>query len=1134
MTQFAVAGKWDLFRHCCCDPCHDANVNGGRGMPEGVLDGAGRLAQSQLARALGADAFASIEGEVRYLELAPGDVLMAEGDEADELYLLLSGGLEVTIGADGEEQTLTRLEAGSTVGEIALLAGDRRSATVRAVEACHVAAISDVGFRRLLAEHPAEAETLARRASERLRETQLVGQLNQLFGHLDAEVLATIKDLMEWVPVRAGTRLFEEGDEGDAAYLVVTGRLRAFRRGPEGLEVEVGEVGRAEMAGEMALLEDLPRGATVYAVRDSNLVRFSRTAFDALVTRYPAAGLVVAQTVLRRASRRDERAQRLSVAVVAGGEDVEVDDFARRLATSFGPDACYVTSADVDRQLGVAGLSQVGDDEIGSVRLAYWLEELQERHRFIVYGVDDSWSAWSRRALRWSDHVLVVADADADPRPTAFESEMWRLVEQQKHPKVSLALLHPADTELPSGTPRWLEPRRLSSHHHLRIDDDATFDRLGRLLAGRGTSVVLGGGGARGFAHLGVLVVLEGTGVPIDMIGGTSIGAIMAAGPAMGWSAEELRLLAVEQFRKIFDYTLPSVAVLKGERITAKLRKTFGDADISDLWIPYFCVSTNLTTAGAHYHDRGPLVDAIRASIAIPGVLPPVPCNGELLVDGGILDNVPVDEMRRRNATGRVLAIDVAPAEGPTVGEDYGLWISGFRALLDRRRGNAAPAMLATLVRSSLIASVRDRDRVVRDRVADLYLDVTVDGGGLLDFSAAEHIAASAESTTRPIIRRWVRSTDPKELNYVQTTASAGAVLSDVSPRSRWAGMILLTLRDLQHRAVRFAAVIAGTAVVLALLFLMTGLIEQFHLEPEDTVDALGAESWLLRDGVSGAFTAASTMPADTADALGDGAAPVVVARHSIAETSGSTDVVIIGYQQGELGEPPLDDGALPANDGEVLIDDSAGVAPGEEIALGGEQYLVSGTTDRTTMFAGMPLVFMDIGTAQELVYRGQPLATAVLLPEAPEQAPEGFTLIAPDDIATDGLRPLDGAISSIEIIRVLLWFVAAMIIGTMIYLSALERRRDVAVLKAVGSSTGQMAGSIALQGALTALAAALIASVLQVALVPVFPLEVTVPARAFWQIPVIAVLVSLLAGAVGLRKAVSTDPALAFAGPGS
>jgi NTE family protein/lysophospholipid hydrolase len=1106
-------------------------------MPEG---GGPRVNQQQLdssdlARALGADALTALSSEVRTFELDAGAVLVHQGDTADELYLLLSGSLEVAIDGAGGEQTLTRLGAGATVGEIALLAGDRRSATVRACEPCTLAAISEAGFQRLLVEHPVEAESLARRASERLRETQLVGQLNQLFGHLDTEVLATIKDLIEWVPVRAGTRLFEEGDPGDAAYLVVTGRLRAFRRDEHGNEVEVGEVGRAEMAGEMALLEDTPRSATVYAVRDSQLVRFSRAAFTAMVTRYPLAGLVVAQTVLRRTSgERVSRPQHLSVAVVHGEGDVDVRDFARRLVDAFGDGARYVSSETIDAELGRAGISQLSDDDVGSVRLAYWLEEQQERHRFIVYGVDDTWSTWGRRALRWSDHVLVVADSTADHRPAPFESEMWHLVEQQKHPKVSLALVHPEDTTLPAGTARWLDARpELSSHHHLRRGDPVTMQRLARLLSGRATSVVLGGGGARGFAHLGVLVVLEEVGVPVDMIGGTSIGSIMAAGPAMGWTAEETRQMAVEQFRHIFDYTLPSVSVLKGHRIAAKLEDAFGDVDIADLWIPYFCVSTNLTTAGARYHDRGRLIDAIRASIAIPGVLPPVPIGGELFVDGGILDNVPVDEMRRRNPTGQVLAIDVAPAEGPVAPSDYGLSMSGFRAALDRRRGTAPPGLLATMVRSSLVASVRDRDRAVRDGVADLYLDVTVDGGGLLDFSCADRIAASAETSTRPILRRWYRGTDPDDHGYIRTTASAGTVLSDVHRRSKGFSVLLLTLRDLQHRAVRFAAVIAGTAVVLALLFLMTGLVEQFHREPVDTVEALGAEAWLLRDGVSGAFTAASTMPVETAELVGGDAAAVVVARHSIAGGE-PTDVVIIGYQQGRLGQPQPGAGSVPDAPGQVLVDDSAGVRPGEEIRLGVATFEVTGTTDRTTMFAGMPLVFMDIADAQDLVYRGQPLATAVLLGEEPASVPDGFALHTPEAIATDGLRPLDGAISSINIIRVLLWFVAAMIIGTMVYLSALERRRDVAVLKAVGGSTTQMGSSIALQGALTALAAALIAGVLQLALVPVFPLEVTVPARAFYQIPVIAVLVSLLAGAVGLRKAVSVDPALAFAGPGS
>jgi putative ABC transport system permease protein len=347
--------------------------------------------------------------------------------------------------------------------------------------------------------------------------------------------------------------------------------------------------------------------------------------------------------------------------------------------------------------------------------------------------------------------------------------------------------------------------------------------------------------------------------------------------------------------------------------------------------------------------------------------------------------------------------------------------------------------------------------------------------------------------------------------------------------------MLLLTMRDLQHRAIRFGAVISATAVVLALLFLMTGLVEQFHREPVETVDAIGGEGWLLREGVSGAFTSASTLPADTAAAItGVDAAPIVVARHSFDDAGEQTDVVLVGYQPGGLGEPEVADGELPSGPSEVLIDESSDLGPGDEIGLGTRQFTISGVTKGTTMFAGMPLVFMDIAGAQDLIYRGQPLATAVLLSGTPDSVPDGFAVKSPAEIAEDGTRPLDGAISSIELIRFLLWFVAAMIVGTMIYLSALERRRDVAVLTAVGGSTSQMAASVALQGVLIAIASALLASGLQTLLVPVFPMLVVVPARAFVQIPLIAVLVALVSGAVGLRKTINTDPALAFSGPGS
>ena len=1120
---------------------------GEEGAPGGTASAlADALAQSELLRGATKIEFEHIQDQIHAVHLEAGDELIAKGDDAEHLFVVVDGQLEVVLDTGNGTQQLSLLRPGAVVGEIGLLAGDTRSATVRAVSACDLVAVSAEGVRRLLAENPAHAEELARRASQRLRRGQLIEHFTRLVGVIDPDLLATIEEFMEWVSVPAGTQLFAEGDVGDAAYLVATGRLRAFRRNNQtGADVEIGEIGRAELVGEMALLDGGPRSASVYSVRDSQLIRFSRAAYDELLHRYPHIGLQIAQMALRRtrstapATRGRER--RLSFALVAATPGVDVIAFAEHLAGALGPTARVVTGGDIDTDLGRDGMADIADDDLGYLRLAYRLEELEQRHRYLVYVVDPTWTPWSQRALRWSDHVLLVADAGADPTPGPLERELWATVTRRHHPAVSLALVHPADTRLPTGTRAWLEHRSVASHHHVRRGRPDHMARLARLLAGTATSLVLGGGGARGFAHLGVLQVLEDEGVPIDMVGGTSIGAIMAAGPAMGWSAAEMRRAAIDSFTNLFDYTLPTTSLLRGRRITSKLERHFHGVDITDLWLPYFCVSTNLTRGAAEVHDRGPLVRSIRASIAIPGVLPPVPHDGDLLVDGGVLDNVPVDEMRRRNPTGKVVAVDVAPVEGPVAERDYGLSASGLRAMLMRRRGVGPPNLISTMVRASIIGSVRDRHRVVEDEVADLYLDVAVDGGGMLDFSAGEQIADGAATATRPILTSWFRDAgngqNGHNVGYVRTAPARRAIVDPASSRRRLrrGGVLLLTLRDLQFRAARFGAVVLGTSVVLTLLFLMTGLTEQFHREPRDTVSSFGADGWVLREGASGAFTSAATMPAEVAGlVVGASAAPVVVARHSLTEAGGQTDIVVVGFAPGRLGEPVLESGRLPRAPDEVVIDDASGLDIGETARVGDRRYVVTGTTDRRTMFAGMPLVFMELRSAQQLLYRGADLATAVVVDGTPTSLPEGFTIVEPAAVAEDALRPLERSISSVNLIRILLWLVAALIIGTMTYLSALERRRDVAVLKAVGAATTQLGASIALQGALIALVAACLASVLQVVMVPVFPLEVTVPGRAFVQVPLIAVLVALAAGAVGLRNAVRTDPALAFAGPGS
>ncbi|MEO1064672.1 MAG: ABC transporter permease [Actinomycetota bacterium] len=346
--------------------------------------------------------------------------------------------------------------------------------------------------------------------------------------------------------------------------------------------------------------------------------------------------------------------------------------------------------------------------------------------------------------------------------------------------------------------------------------------------------------------------------------------------------------------------------------------------------------------------------------------------------------------------------------------------------------------------------------------------------------------------------------------------------------------MILLTLRDLRHRAVRFAVVTVLGAVVFTLLFVMTGLVEQFNREPYDTVDAFGASTWVTAQGISGPFTASSPIPASSfLQVEADDAVPAVVARSSLSATGVDEEIVLVGHVPGALGAPPTVSGRSVEGPGEAVIDDTLDIPLGEVARIGGDEFTVVGWSRDTSLLAGIPLAFVSLEDAQDVAFRTRDVVSVVLADGPVDAVPDGTVAVPSDDIAESALGPLDGAIASVDLVRVLLWLVAAVIIGAVVYLSALERQRDFAVLKAVGVSDRSLLGSLALQAALVALLAVGLAAVIQIFLAPVFPLKVRVPDRAFWQLPLLAIVVALLAGVAGMRRVARSDPALAFSGAG-
>jgi putative ABC transport system permease protein len=345
-----------------------------------------------------------------------------------------------------------------------------------------------------------------------------------------------------------------------------------------------------------------------------------------------------------------------------------------------------------------------------------------------------------------------------------------------------------------------------------------------------------------------------------------------------------------------------------------------------------------------------------------------------------------------------------------------------------------------------------------------------------------------------------------------------------------------VALADLQWRRRRFVIAVLATSLVFGMTLLMAGFATSLHNEGRRIVAALGADAWLVAAGASGPFTTSTPVPAAEATRVaalpGVVRADPVVIVHSTIRRPAVRDVNVIGARPGGLGTPPLAGGRPVTRAGEVVADTGLGLAVGDRLELSGRRLEVVGLADRVTWFFGMPTLFLALEDAQAVAFGGQPLAMAVLTRGVPAAGAAGLERFSNTQAVADLERPLVRGLQSIDLISALLWLVAAGIIGSIMYLSVLERLRELAVLKAVGASNRSLLAGFAIQAVLLSAAAAVLAMGIATVLAPVFPFTVEIPAAAFPRLVVTAMVVGLAASVVGLRRAVSVQPALAFGGP--
>ncbi|XP_023793697.1 patatin-like phospholipase domain-containing protein 7 [Cyanistes caeruleus] len=750
-------------------------------------------AKKDLSTLMKLDNPALLNGKVTLHQVTAGTVLSRQGDQDVNVCFVVSGMLHVyQRKIDSEEDTcLFITHPGELVGQLAVLTGEPLIFTIKANRDCSFLSISKSHFYEIMREQPSVvlgvAHTVVKRMSPFVRQIDFA---------------------LDWMEVEAGRAVYRQGDKSDCTYIVLNGRLRSVLRMDDGKKHLTGEYGRGDLIGVVEALTHQPRATTVHAVRDSELAKLPEGALISIKRKFPQVVTrlihLLGEKILgslqqgghplglhSSSSKWDagNPASNLStVAIMPVSKEVPLTAFTLELKhalSAVGP-ALLLTSDNIKQRLGSAAL-----DSIHEYRLTSWLGQQEDIHRIVLYQADSTLTPWTQRCIRQADCILIVGLGDQEPTV----GELERMLENTAvRAQKQLVLLHKEDGPLPSRTVEWLNMRSwCSAHLHIHCprrvfskrslpklvemyervfqkvpDRHSDFSRLARVLTGNAIALVLGGGGARGCSQVGVIRALIEAGIPVDMIGGTSIGAFMSALYAEERSYNQMRIKARQWamvmnsvFKTILDLTYPITSMFSGAAFNNSINNIFKDKQIEDLWIPYFTITTDITASAMRVHRDGSLWRYVRASMSLSGYMPPLcdPKDGHLLMDGGYINNLPADVARSMGAK-VVIAIDVGSRDETDL-TNYGDCLSGWWLLWKRWNPLAEKVKVLNMAeiqtRLAYVCCVRQLEMVKNSDYCE-YIRPPIDRYGTLDFGKFDEICEVGYQHGKTVFNVWCRS----------------------------------------------------------------------------------------------------------------------------------------------------------------------------------------------------------------------------------------------------------------------------------------------------------------------------------------------------------------------------------------
>ena len=658
--------------------------------------------------------------------------IYCNSEEVSKFLIICSGKCNLVDESGAINRTLN---SGDFFGLISLFTNSSKNYDLITSEKSKILELEKSKLMELANKIPDIKKQLLQIVNKQLFNPEINAALSTIAKGVDTKTIKELKKDISWKTLNDSEILFNEGDIGDSCYIVMSGRVQALKNYGKDNEVVLGELKKGDIIGDMALITGEKRSATIKASKLSRLIYISKKSFDQVMYSNPKALMEVSKTLINRLKFQDKK-EKINKNIIIGILSL-VDNKTNQ---------DFYSILDNNLQLfgnteNLTELTSHLDSNEDSLDFEILLENIVSNNDFLILHSNDvNDIKWKENILKYSDKVIVIGNPKELNSISKEELQIFNNYTELNLDKIWLVLNHSEDTVVPSNTKKIINDRNGIRTFHIKNNNENDIKRIVRFLTKQTIGLTLGGGGAKGFSHFGVYKAMNELNIPLDIIGGTSAGSIVASQIALGHSFEEIieKNKKVNALRMFKEYGLPYISLIKSNKIEQAAKISAEDRDIEDLWIPFFAPATDLTNSKLIVFNKGPLWEAIRSSGALPGIVLPHFMNENIIVDGGLMNNLPVDIMRN-NYGGKIICSSCSLDKSMKTSikgipnQSKMIFNKLFNKSSFEKKYGYVPTVTDIIFKTSVVASASQINNNIN--MSDLFLELPTSEFGLTDFN---------------------------------------------------------------------------------------------------------------------------------------------------------------------------------------------------------------------------------------------------------------------------------------------------------------------------------------------------------------------------------------------------------------